>query len=277
MWEVVWTDPQRESKKEHRERKTGERSQREKEKAARKSTSTRSSSSSSGKAFTSFSVPRSHGGPLSPVSTRSFTSIASGTSHGLDHDGASTISAISEPSPPEPWYGTNTNRPLRRDEGIVGYPSSPNWPLDSSSPTPLPLSRWNNTLAKSSYRSIQSLGPGSVVTRSTEVVISLRTDEIDAKDMGPTVTITANPFDEVPLLRPRSSEDLPQSSSLNRPGGGLFPRERPSLYTLRKMPSWHTRPETPNSDGWKPPNIWECTSPVDIPITSVDSPNLLLP
>lgn len=54
MWEVVWTDPDRESRKEHRERKATEREQKEKTRAARSSLSTRSSSSSDNKPFSFF-------------------------------------------------------------------------------------------------------------------------------------------------------------------------------------------------------------------------------
>lgn len=65
-----------------------------------------------------------------------------------------------------------------------------------------------------------------------------------------------------------------QSSARHRPAGGLFPRERPSLNALRRVPSWNTTPGTPNSETWKPPNIWDYKPPVDIPVTSSDSPNI---
>lgn len=217
MWEVSWNDPNRESKKEYRERKTGERAQREWHQAAsRSSTSTRSSSSSSNKAFTPFSAPRrsssragSHAGSLTPASSSSMPS-AKGGGGGLDHDGASALSAGEDSSSlsTDPWYRSTaytTDRPPRRDEPITSYQDLPNWPLDISAPKLLAPSRWNSTVAKSAYHCIQTLGPGSIVIKSTEIVVSLWTDDFQSKDFGSTVTITANGFDDVPQLRPKSS------------------------------------------------------------------------
>lgn len=103
MWEVVWTDPDRESRKEHRDRKATEREQKEKSRAARSSMSTRSSSSSDNKPF-SFFGSRSLKKTFTPSTKSSALKAPSidSTRRG------SLLSAVSEPPPSELPYSPVT-------------------------------------------------------------------------------------------------------------------------------------------------------------------------
>lgn len=99
MWEVVWTDPHRESVKEHRERKAIQREQREQREKSRpqpRSTSNRSSASSDNKSF----------GIFGPKSLK--RSIVS-------------KQAASSPTPPA---NTNSNQTPRQSSRISIAPSA---------------------------------------------------------------------------------------------------------------------------------------------------------
>ncbi|KAI8278718.1 hypothetical protein K4K59_009125 [Colletotrichum sp. SAR11_240] len=237
MWEVVWTDPDRESRKEHRDRKATEREQKEKSRAARSSMSTRSSSSSDNKPF-SFFGSRSLKKTFTPSTKSSALKAPSidSTRRG------SLLSAVSEPPPSElPCSPVTTvataDRTYIPDHFIEDSQSSP-----------------------SSNRGTCTLGPTSFITKSTEVTILPRTTENELAGMISHVTITAEPVKEEPPTPPRSPAIHPVN---------LFPGQPTPRQSLRRVPSWTTSFKPNNPDAWKPPDAWDC-SPAEVRTPMMD-------
>ncbi|KAF9870811.1 hypothetical protein CkaCkLH20_11710 [Colletotrichum karsti] len=287
MWEVVWTDPDRESRKEHRERKATEREQKDKTRAARSSMSTRSSSSSDNKPF-SFFGSKSLKRTLAPSTKSSALKAPSidSTFRG------SLLSAASEPPPAElPCSPVTTETTVDRTfvpenfiEDSLGSPSSnrdsvfSKW-TDNSKWTD--VSRWtdnslaipsspcNTSVAESTAAArashyVQTLGPTSYITKSTEVTILPRTADNDSAGMVSHVTITAEPVKEEPPTPPRSPAIEPQTPFIIDTPVNLFPGQPMPRHSLRRKPSWTTAFKPNNPDAWKPPDAWDCGPPPEV-------------
>ncbi|KAF5520548.1 hypothetical protein CGCA056_v008575 [Colletotrichum aenigma] len=285
MWEVVWTDPDRESRKEHRDRKATEREQKEKSRAARSSMSTRSSSSSDNKPF-SFFGSRSLKKTFTPSTKSSALKAPSidSTRRG------SLLCAGSEPPPSElPCSPVTTvataDRTYIPDHFIEDSQSSPSSNRDSVFSKWTDNSKWTepslavpcspctasvaeSSAAKASHY-VQTLGPTSFITKSTEVTILPRTTENELAGMVSHVTITAEPVKEEPPTPPRSPAIQPQTPAFVDSPVNLFPGQPTPRQSLRRVPSWTTSFKPNNPDAWKPPDAWDC-SPAEVRTPMMD-------
>ncbi|GKT48879.1 uncharacterized protein ColSpa_09060 [Colletotrichum spaethianum] len=265
MWEVVWTDPDRESRKEHRERKAIEREHKEKSRTTRSSMSTRSSSSSDNKPFSFFGskglkrtlTPSSVKVPMTPaLKNPSIDSTFRG----------SLLSAISEPpllsTEPPCSLVTVADRTYLPEQFAESLQSSP-----ISSNRAGPTSPCNTSVAESTAGKrehyVQTLGPTSFITKSTEVTILPRTIENDIAEMVSHITITAEPVKEEPPTPPRSPARQPAVPAMASPvmldtPVNLFPTHFNQKQSLRHVSSWMTAFKPNNPDAWKPPDAWDC-------------------
>ncbi|OLN97624.1 hypothetical protein CCHL11_01187 [Colletotrichum chlorophyti] len=276
MWEVVWTDPDRESRKEHRDRKAVERERKEKTHAPRSSMSTRSSSSSDNKPF-SFFGSRSLKRTLTPTTSKhTMTPALKAPSIDSTYRG-SLLSAASEPPPPSELPAciplTAVDRIYLPDfaESSQSSPSSSNrdsifskWTDNSAAgpSSPCNTSVAESMAAKSSHY-VQTLGPTSFITKSTEVTILPRTLENDVAGMVSHISITAEPIKEEPPTPPRSPAPNPIVATVVTPATidtpvNLFPGPRTPKRSLRRVASWTTSFKPNNPDAWKPPDAWDC-------------------
>ncbi|OHW96659.1 hypothetical protein CSPAE12_04694 [Colletotrichum incanum] len=285
MWEVVWTDPDRESRKEHRERKAVEREHKDKSRTTRSSMSTRSSSSSDNKPF-SFFGSKGLKRTLTPSSTKApMTPALKAPSIDSDYRG-SLLSAVSEPPPlPLPTElpcspDTTVDRtylPEHFAESLQSSPISSNRDSVFSKWTDTslagPTSPCNTSVAESTAGKrehyVQTLGPTSFITKSTELTILPRTIENDIAGMISHITITAEPVKEEPPTPPRSPATQPAvpamatSAMLDTPVN-LFPGQVSPKKSLRRVPSWTIAFKPNNPDAWKPPDAWDCGPSLEV-------------
>ncbi|KAL0932982.1 uncharacterized protein CTRU02_211945 [Colletotrichum truncatum] len=276
MWEVVWTDPDRESRKEHRERKATEREQKDKVRATRSSMSTRSSSSSDNKPFSFFG---------SKSLKRTLTSTTKSTAlKAPSIDSAyrgSLLSAVSGPPPseaprspittattvdpaflPEHYIESSLNSPSSSNRDSVFSKWTDNSILAPSSPCNTSVAE--SMAAKASHY-VQALGPTSFITKSTEVTILPRTIENDLAGMISHISITAEPVKEEPPTPPRSPAiQRPQVPITLDTPVNLFPGQPVPKKSLRRVPSWTIAFKPNNPDAWKPPDAWDCGPPLEL-------------
>ncbi|TDZ21456.1 hypothetical protein Cob_v005640 [Colletotrichum orbiculare MAFF 240422] len=193
----------------------------------------------------------------------------------------SLLSAASEPPPSElPCSPTTTvttaDRAFLHDHFAE---SSHNSPISSNRDSVFsrwtdhslaaPLSPCNTSVAEStaakSAHYVQTLGPTSFITKSTEVTVLPRTPDVDLAGMVSQVTITAEPSQEEPPTPPRSPAIQPQSTPtiIDTPVN-LFPGQPAPRHSLRKVPSWTTAFKPNNPDAWKPPDAWDCGPPPEV-------------
>ncbi|KAH7140328.1 hypothetical protein B0J13DRAFT_557534 [Dactylonectria estremocensis] len=292
MWEVSWTDPQAESRKEHREKKTSRREQhpeRSRTKASsklgRRRTSFESKSSGKSSGF-DYSETESidQGLAISATSLRSakyYSSKAAAIlSSDIDVDRCTSMSTCSEvveivtpdlsctptstaeSAIPQDYFTTSPESSVpRRDRGLQ-LPPTGAW-LDPSmlSPPPSPSSAWHvqsfDPVAYISANYIQTIGSDSFITKRTRVTVSPRTAEDVATKMGSQITITANKFDDAPIQRPSTAGTINGNGFLPEsvgPPDGLVPK--PAAKSLRRIPSCTSSISTTKWDGWRPPDAW---------------------
>ncbi|KAK2058126.1 hypothetical protein LY76DRAFT_67978 [Colletotrichum caudatum] len=271
MWEVLWTDPDRESRKEHRERKAVEREYKDKSRATRSSVSTRSSSSSDNKPF-SFFGSKGLKRTLTPSSVKSpmKTNLKSPSIDSTYR--GSLLSAISEPPPlPEVLLDSPVTAVYRTDlpehlaESLQSSPISSNrdsvfskWTDNSLAvpASPCDTSVSESTAGKREHY-VQALGPTSFITKSTEVTILPRTTENEIAGMISRITITAEPVKEEPPTPPRSPATQPAIPAFVDTPVNLFPGHVSQKQSLRQVASWMTAFKPNNPDAWKPPDEWD--------------------
>ncbi|KAI5460806.1 hypothetical protein BGZ63DRAFT_251321 [Mariannaea sp. PMI_226] len=209
MWDVVWTDPDRELRKDRIERKKGGRGTKHKTKdkyqSSRSSTSTGSSSTSSNKLLTTHSsLSKIRSNPQAPSSpTTSSISNASWTSHSFYAADRGSILTVESEIPSVELDSshfsegncTETNDPAGVSDQPTSQPDLPEFSIPSI---------WDAALAEpiaiGSYHLTQILGPDSIITRITEIVISCRAADIDAAYADSKVVITANISEECPEI-----------------------------------------------------------------------------
>ncbi|KAF6842533.1 hypothetical protein CMUS01_03000 [Colletotrichum musicola] len=251
MWEVVWTDPDRESRKEHRDRKASEREQKDKNRLARSSMSTRSSSSSDSKPFSLFGS-RGLKRTLTPSTAKTtMTSAIKAPSVDTTYRG-SLLSAVSEPPPTELPCNPITTAPA------VDRTFLPDHFAESLQSSPISSNRVSESIPPKASHYVQTLGPTSFITKSTEVTILPRTAETDLAGMTSHVTITAEPIKEEPPTPPRSPAMRPPTAAVIDTPVILFPGQPTPKHSLRRVPSWTTTFKPNNPDAWKPPDAWDC-------------------
>ncbi|KAI1799825.1 hypothetical protein F4811DRAFT_71956 [Daldinia bambusicola] len=283
MFDVLWTDPNRELVGERMVRKEQEAKMKDKEKKqkpenGRRSISTESSTSSD-RGFGIFSTRSRRKAPASPrpkdrnaspaTPARSINKTNRASAYGvknlLIHQDESEITV----KPAERGY-----LPTQVSEAAeVSSLSSP----DST------LSRWTDPSAitnstgvgaslsdattniKSEYL-IQTLGPSSFITRTTEVMYSPRDSDADIDQLVSEVHISASrakvatpPITDFPERTNSIAFDDPgstgpPSTSPHTPPPAEF-QNNSVIYT----PGWNGTDKLGNPDAWKPPHEWECT------------------
>ncbi|EGY23174.1 uncharacterized protein VDAG_04612 [Verticillium dahliae VdLs.17] len=277
MWEVVWTDPDKESRREHRERKAIQKEQKDKDRVTTGSVSTRSVSPSESRTF-GFFGSKSSKRSTTPKPESSAPTLASST----DDSKVRRVSCLSSTpstaaSPPTSDLlaaaGTFSSSadPLTSQltESLHDSPeSSTRGLLDSV------FSRWTDTslppaspsttsMADSTTKTthyIQTLGPSSFITKDTKVTVSPRTCGDDITGVVSVVRISADPVREAPPTPPRSPATVTSISMNADTPISLFPGQfsPPSKLPIARVPSWTSKFKPNNPDAWKPPDAWEC-------------------
>ncbi|KAH9909859.1 hypothetical protein F4778DRAFT_21329 [Xylariomycetidae sp. FL2044] len=289
MFDVLWTDPNRELVGERIARKEMEAKDKEKKKSenSRQSISTNSSSSSD-RAFGIFGSKNRRKTPTpskqkSPAAlsglgasddrkgTRSSTY---GVKALLNHQNEADIAVRPITGPFLPMQALereNTVSSRSSRESIVSR-----WTQNSGVTTgPFGgVSARDSALTTKSGNLIQTLGPSSFITRSTEVTVSPRNSDIDIDQL----------IDEIHISSDRTkAETPPLSDSVKEQASGAFV-EHGSVSTPYSLPQtppplegrsnsvvsrsrWANDTRLDNPDAWKPPHEWECT-----PTRIVDNP-----
>ncbi|KAK7425393.1 hypothetical protein QQZ08_008072 [Neonectria magnoliae] len=262
MFDVIWTDPDRELVGEHRAKKEKKRElqqSREKDKSisSRSSMSVRSSRSSTDSPF---GFLRSRG--LKPsISDKSKSNTKSTVSTGL-----LTPSILSSRSP------------LSTDSDAGSYRHST--PADVSSvysEPSLDVPGKRSSSGPDTSQVVQSLGSSSYVTQRTEVSWRSGSSDTDHRDMLSEILISSEPDIEQPMTPPSSPTNRYIASLDEQLAAADFPPRNMPIPLLRsdspvalipglRLPS---QPKAPlaltfkpnNPDAWRPPEEWDCVSP----------------
>ncbi|KAI8958170.1 hypothetical protein F5Y11DRAFT_52331 [Daldinia sp. FL1419] len=284
MFDVIWTDPNRELLGERMVRKEQEAKMKEQEKKQRSDSSRRSisteSTASSDRGFSIFSVRSRRRTPSSPnpkkpttppaLPVRSFGKANRTSAYGVKtlllHQDESEITV----KPAERGYF-----PTQASEAAeVSSLSSPDstlskWTEPSAMTNSTGIGASVNDATKSEYL-IQNLGPSSFITRTTEIVYSPRDSDTDIDQLASDIHISASqtkaptpPIQEFPEFPVRTNSmafDDPGSTrhssrSLHTPPP-LELQSNTTIYT----PGWNSIDRLGNPDAWRPPHEWDCTS-----------------
>ncbi|KAI1648586.1 uncharacterized protein F4817DRAFT_364245 [Daldinia loculata] len=283
MFDVLWTDPNRELVGERIVRKEQEAKMKEKEKKqkpenGRQSISTESSTSSD-RGFGIFSARSRRKTPTSPKPKDPTTSPA---------PPARNVGKVNRTSS----YGVKTLLHHQDESEITVKPAERGYlptqvseaaDVSSLSSPDSTLSKWTDpsavtnstgvgasvsdatTSTKSEYL-IQTLGPSSFITRTTEVVYSPHDPDTDVNQLISEVHISAGrtkaPTPPIPDFPERTNflafddpgSTRPSSRSLHTPPPIEF-HHNTGIYT----PGWNGIDRLGNADAWKPPHEWDCT------------------
>ncbi|KAL8398540.1 hypothetical protein RB596_005901 [Gaeumannomyces avenae] len=321
MFEVIWTDPNRESVGERKNRKNAEQTRRKKEENRLLQKSTQSTSSASvdtplpgvfGNYGSGNQDVQSHE-TAGPAALRS-DSAASGSAGRRDSFFGSPLSHVSS-------SGSRRQRPVRFVDDGPSYAQT----LDEFSETSLGLGSRDSIFSKphrqptasppvtpasvfggshrpldSNSKVVQTLGPGSSIVKTTEVISTPRSPGLDLERLLSDVTISADPG-AVPRATSPPPTELPKSvqtknwlSSIPNTARPLSPQLRESRLGLGPLPMpRHKIPSTPRGpripvvaspdsvfqnehpDSWKPPDTWDC-SPAPKPVITLTSMDAML-
>ncbi|TLD11383.1 hypothetical protein PgNI_05806 [Pyricularia grisea] len=309
MFDVIWTDPNRESIGERKQRKAAEGKTRKKEEKRlfRASVSTHSSGSSS----VDKPMPGAHGTfdhkKTSPLSLRTVTGIQT-----------QPEPLLGGPISPTSSNNSCANRPIQYIEdgalkdriledisetspGLESRDSIFSSHNDYASAPMTPASVFGGSHAQpdSASKVVQNLGPSSFVTKTTEVVSAPRSPELDCDHVISDVIITADSSHRVVLpATPPSPKELGKAihtkkwlASIPNRTRSLSPSKDDISRRLGPLPPIpkKTPPSTPknprgltiaapssvfrndNPDAWKPPDTWECSPSVKATATSLDA------
>ncbi|KAM0438947.1 hypothetical protein ACHAPT_001708 [Fusarium lateritium] len=234
MFDVIWTDPDRELVGEHRAKKEKKREQKMKQKEREKSVSRRSQSIHSGRSSSDNHHHNHHrpfGFLLGRTGKNSIRSHLSKTSDG---------------------GGSRRNSALSSEEGRCHVSLEAR---RAKKPCPGPETETSKL--------VQPLGPASYVTKHTEVSSVPRTSGSDAQDVSSEVLISSEgDTDHQPVTPPETAEDgnlpapilRPDSPSSLVPGLGFTARLKiPMMMTFKSN----------GADNWRPPEEWACLSEKD--------------
>ncbi|KAI0881136.1 uncharacterized protein GGS22DRAFT_197187 [Annulohypoxylon maeteangense] len=297
MFDVLWTDPNRELMGERIIRKEQEarlrdRDKKQKTENSRQSISTEGSTSSD-RGFGIFTVrsrrktstpskikdPTTSPARLASSSSKVNRTSAYGARSLLHHDGSQATARDGEKS----------HHPVQLPE--VADNSSMSSPDSASSKWTQRSAVSNSTGAGASVGDaettlkpeylIQPLGPSSFVTRTTEVTFSPRDPEIDLDNLISEVNISADR--SKPATPPLTDHimDLPDRANplaFDDPGStassSQSPRTPPPIglrnNTAIYTPGWNCNDRLINLDAWKPPHEWDCTPTQENAIISDD-------
>ncbi|KPM43557.1 hypothetical protein AK830_g2990 [Neonectria ditissima] len=245
MFDVIWTDPDRELVGEHRAKKEKKREMqqsREKDKSI-SSRSSMSMLSSRSSTDSPFGFLRSRG--LKPsISDKSNSKSKSTVSSGL-----LTPSILSSRSP------------LSTDSDAGSYRHSAQADTSSvySETVPAETSERSSSGPDTS-QVVSALGSASYVTKRTEVTWKPRYSDTDCQDVLSEILISSEPDIEQPMTPPSS----PRNRSMPLP---LLRSDSPVAFIPGlRIPS---QPKAPlaltfapnNPEAWRPPEEWDCVSP----------------
>ncbi|KAI1771834.1 hypothetical protein F4818DRAFT_454338 [Hypoxylon cercidicola] len=283
MFDVIWTDPNRELMGERIVRKEQEARVKEREKKQRSGSGRRSasteSSASSERGFGLFAnrSRRKTPTPSKPNDPTTLPALLTSSSSKASRTSAYGVRSLllhhQDDSEATVKHAEGAHHPVQHQEAAeVSSLSSP----DST------LSKWtqpsavsNGTSAGASVNDpattpkpehlIQTLGPSSFITRTTEVTYSTQDPDTDIEHLISEVHISVDqnkpqtpPLPEVPETSSPLAFDDPGSvtSPVQSP---LTPpptehRNNEGVYT----PGWSGNERLGNPDAWKPPHEWDC-------------------
>ncbi|KPM43933.1 hypothetical protein AK830_g2571 [Neonectria ditissima] len=275
MWDVVWTDPDRLSRREHRERKAS-RPARTKTSCSSRSIFSRGSTSSAegplqfglgGRRIVEESV-RS----LSPALSYTHTSVTA-AEYDLESDRCSKSSVgddlprvIVARSPdsvtdrvllPKQDAESTVAQIYLNDSRVSDEPARPQ----------TPSSFWNTPaveVALEPCRVVQTLSDGSFIVRSTEVTTTQITEDTSL-GLSSEITTKANAEPKSPNRQRSASTN--SKLSLRALGAKSLGRPPPLPLTPRRVPSSTGSLRLDNADGWKPPDAWACSPTLEAFVT----------
>ncbi|KAI2608519.1 uncharacterized protein GGS25DRAFT_280604 [Hypoxylon fragiforme] len=284
MFDVLWTDPNRELVGERMVRKEQEAKMKDQERkqnpgSNRQSTST-DSSTSSDRGFGLFTTrsrrktptPSRHkNSPASPALSASSSNRINRSSAFcvksllLHQDGSETTV-----KPAEGGF-LPVQLPEIVDASSISSPDSTlsKWtqPSAATDSTGAGASASDMIYVPKPEYLVQTLGPSSFITRTTEVTYSARDPESDIEHMISEVHISA---DRTKAPTPPMLPDLPERVNplaFDDPGSMSSPSQSPQTpppIELRNnigiyTPGWSGNDRLGNPDAWKPPHEWDCT------------------
>ncbi|KAI0377453.1 hypothetical protein F5Y04DRAFT_291798 [Hypomontagnella monticulosa] len=287
MFDVIWTDPNRELMGDKILRKEQEAKVRE-EKRLRTETSRQSisteSSTSSNRSFGIFSArgrKKNRSPSKSKDSDISPTLLVSSSNklHRTSEYRAQSLLLHQDDSKVTVKPTVKTHLPVQFPEAADTLsPSSPDSTLSkwtqpstvtNSTGIGTPVSD-TNTSFKQKFL-VQTLGPSSFVTKTTEVAFSFRDPDTDIDGLVSDVCISADrtkaPTPPIPDLPERAT-----ALAFDDPGSLVSPSESPRTpppiesrnSTLIYTPGWNDNDRLGNPDAWKPPHEWDCAPTKDI-------------
>ncbi|KAK8031708.1 hypothetical protein PG990_001442 [Apiospora arundinis] len=288
MFDVLWTDPNRELVGERILRKEREAHHKEKDKKksgiSRQPTSA-SSSSSSERSF-GFFTGKSRKKPLSPSTSgcQSLSALQTPTDESrsprvsgygvkelLSHEDDSVVtvkpasSSVARDSIPEALDGSLS---FSSRESLNSKWTQPS--LVTS--TALTAASQSDSMSTKSEHLIQTLGPSSFVTQSTEITVSLRNSNPDVGQIVSEVQISSDGLkSETPPLPEVPEEGVPRPFDNSGPYL-LLPLTPPPEYRSAASlctSGWNGGDQLGNPDAWKPPNDWDCTSARELSSSSI--------
>ncbi|KAI1414286.1 hypothetical protein F5Y13DRAFT_197742 [Hypoxylon sp. FL1857] len=286
MFDVIWTDPNRElvgerMKKKEQEAKMKEKEKKSKSDSSRQSISTESSTSSD-RGFGIFSS-RSRRKPPTPSRTSDTITppaLLSPDVNKIDRTSAYCVKSLllhqdeSEVTvkPTERGH-LPVQRPETADTSSLSSPDSTlsKWTQPSAATNSTGAGAFmNDTAAPSaSEHLIQFLGPSSFITRTTEITYSPRDPE---KDLDQVITEVHISADRIKAATPPFSDaipDLPARAdplAFDDPGSMASPSQSPQTPSPTELrgnagiytPGWNDNDRLGNPDAWKPPHEWGC-------------------
>ncbi|KAI1371534.1 hypothetical protein F4677DRAFT_450357 [Hypoxylon crocopeplum] len=284
MFDVLWTDPNRELVGQRMVRKEQEARMKEKDKKqksenSRQSTSTESSVSSD-RGFGLFATRSRRKTPTPSKSKNPTTSptLPAGNTNRVNRTSAYCVKSLLLHQDDS----EATVKPVERDHLPVQPPEATD--ASSVSSPDSTLSKWTQPSAATNSTGagapendattvskpellIQTLGPSSFITKTTEITFSPRDPERDVDQLISEVHISA---DRTKAPTPPMPPDLPERVNplaFDDPGSILSPSQPPqtpppielqngtAIYT----PGWNSNDRLGNPDAWKPPHEWDCT------------------
>ncbi|KAF4984573.1 hypothetical protein FZEAL_249 [Fusarium zealandicum] len=268
MWDVVWTDPEKESRREHRERKASKPACKDKSSSTPRSIFGRDSTSSSERPF-----PLSLNG-LKPFA-KNVASPAPPPSSTHESARAEYYDAesgrLSYDSIPHKLTGSATENMLLRGEfaeftqdQIHMHDATGDHHLRQSSSS----SSWSSTaperVALEPCQIVQTLSEGSFVARSTQVTTSIRTSDELSSGLASEIIITAN------TDSPPKSSGTQSQLSMRRFGALSLPKPPPLPIAPRRVPSHSGSLRCDVADVWKPPATWACSPTTDTSFSTME-------
>ncbi|KAI5924639.1 hypothetical protein F4810DRAFT_110328 [Camillea tinctor] len=289
MFDVLWSDPNRELVGERIQRKEKENKEKEKEKEKRRLDNERNSISTTESSCSERGLGRLMARSRRKTSTptpapsraKSVTSspaksigndvkVKRGSEYGVQSLLSSQDGLESSPKPTDgsllsaqlPEVGNPSPAPSSRDSILS------KWTQQSAATTGTLIgeSARGSTITTKSENLIQTLGPSSFIMKCTEVTVSPRVPGINFKQDESEVHITSDgvkpetpPLPDSPggITTMTFEEPVPllSPSRLPRTPPPVELGNSPTIYT----PGWNSNGRLNSSESWKPPHEWDCT------------------